>query len=126
MASLKLPGQLFLGAGSVLELERLLKEHARVVLMTDRGVRATGICEAVVAAMERAGCVVSVVDNIPSEPSLPAAQEAIEACRESQADAIVAVGGGSVTIALPVASAPVPAVVGIITVFKDFFPRSGF
>lgn len=80
MASLKLPGQLFLGAGSVLELERLLKEHARVVLMTDRGVRATGICEAVVAAMERAGCVVSVVDNIPSEPSLPAAQEAIEAC----------------------------------------------
>lgn len=96
MASLKLPGQLFLGAGSVLELERLLKEHARVVLMTDRGVRATGICEAVVAAMERAGCVVSVVDNIPSEPSLPAAQEAIEACRESQADAIVAVGGGSV------------------------------
>jgi aldehyde dehydrogenase (NAD+) len=66
----------------------------RAFLLTDPGVNKAGLAELVKNALS--DFYVGMYDNISPDPDLEAVDAATEAARESKADCIVSVGGGSV------------------------------
>lgn len=68
----------------------------KLAVFTDRGVREAGLLEEVLETLEELGTEVSVIDNIPAEPSYLEVQEAADEFFALKAEGIVAVGGGSV------------------------------
>ena len=84
------------GFGASALLGEVLAEHAiaRPLVVTDPGVRATGIADEVVAAACEPGRT-TWFDRSPSNPTEAAVREATEAFRAAGCDGIVAIGGGS-------------------------------
>jgi alcohol dehydrogenase class IV len=82
------------GFGTLDELPAALTSLgvARPLLVTDRGVRAAGILDRVVAACP-AGC--PVFDATPTNPTETAVEAALAVYRAEGCDGLVAVGGGS-------------------------------
>lgn len=68
----------------------------RVLLVTDPGVRSTGITDAVADSLVMAGFTLSWFDKVAPNPKDVDCEEGGEAARAFEADVIVAVGGGSV------------------------------
>lgn len=66
----------------------------RPLIVTDRGVKATGIIETVLKALEPS-VTVAVYDGTPPNPNEAAVREAVGAYKAGDCDGIVAVGGGS-------------------------------
>lgn len=66
----------------------------RPLIVTDRGVRATGIIDIVLGALGHAGTV-AIYDGTPPNPNEAAVREAVAAYLKEDCDGIVAVGGGS-------------------------------
>ncbi|MDQ3030096.1 MAG: iron-containing alcohol dehydrogenase [Actinomycetota bacterium] len=90
--------QLKFGPGSADEIGFDLAQLGarRVLVVTDRGVAATGWPARIADAMSGFGVEAVVYDGVHVEPTDVSLQEAIEAARESGPwDAFVAVGGGS-------------------------------
>ena len=52
---LKIPSELYAGAGSIEKLADIVKRDSvkRVLLFTDKGIRAAGLCDGVIAILER-------------------------------------------------------------------------
>jgi 4-hydroxybutyrate dehydrogenase len=84
------------GFGASALLGEVLAEHAiaRPFVVTDPGVRATGIAGEVLAAACEPGRT-TWFDRSPSNPTEAAVLEATEAFRAARCDGIVAIGGGS-------------------------------
>lgn len=80
-----------------------LGDHAprrEVVLVTDPGLRAVGIADDAVAALQRAGCVVAVVDDVGGNPTTDSVEAGAARAREAfpgegAGACVVALGGGS-------------------------------
>jgi alcohol dehydrogenase len=91
------PGQVHFGFGAVgLVAEELKAMHARhVFIVADPGVIAAGLIESVVAPLEAADLPYTVYDKVIPNPDTQSVDAAVEAFRESQADVIVGMGGGS-------------------------------
>lgn len=69
----------------------------RPLLITDQGVRGAGLVDYVVNACADSGVsMVAVFDQVPPDSSVAVVKEIAALYREHQADAIIAVGGGSV------------------------------
>src|SRR6187402_2035727 len=66
----------------------------RPLIVTDRGVKAAGIIDPVLAALAHAGTV-ALYDGTPPNPNEAAVREAVGAYIKGDCDGIVAVGGGS-------------------------------
>lgn len=66
----------------------------RPLIVTDRGVRATGIIDTVLDALAHTGTV-ALYDGTPPNPNEAAVREAVAAYMTGGCDGIVAVGGGS-------------------------------
>ncbi|MEF7613797.1 iron-containing alcohol dehydrogenase [Aquincola sp. MAHUQ-54] len=66
----------------------------RPLIVTDRGVKAAGIIDTVLNALEPA-VTVAVYDRTPPNPNEAAVREAVGAYKAGDCDGIVAVGGGS-------------------------------
>lgn len=83
------------GFGEIVTLkaELALANINRPVIVTDKGVRALGILDRIVAATGVAP--VAVYDETPGNPNEAAAIRATELFREAGGDGIVAIGGGS-------------------------------
>lgn len=78
----------------------------RPLLVTDRGVRAAGASAAVEEALSQAGADVRIagrIEDVPQDARTGAIEGIVAAYRAAGADAIVAVGGGSVIDAAKVA-----------------------
>ncbi len=75
------------------ELKRLGVKRA--LLVTDRGVAATGHPDRIRASIEAEGIEVVVYDRARVEPTLESLQEAADAALEAGVDGFVSVGGGS-------------------------------
>ncbi|WP_321934724.1 MULTISPECIES: iron-containing alcohol dehydrogenase [unclassified Paraburkholderia] len=79
---------------------RLLKDEcarvgiSRPLIVTDKGVRAAGIIDSVLGALEGVASA-TIYDGTPSNPNEAAVREAVAAYRAGECDGIVAVGGGS-------------------------------
>ena len=75
-----------------------MKEGAgRVLIVTDQVIRGTGLIEKVEAGVTDGGVeVAGVFDDVPQDSSTEVVQRCAEAAKESGADSVLAVGGGSV------------------------------
>jgi 4-hydroxybutyrate dehydrogenase len=84
------------GFGASSLLGAVLAEHAitRPLVVTDPGVRATGIPDDVVAAACEPGCT-TWFDRSPPNPTEAAVLEATEAFHAAGCDGVLAIGGGS-------------------------------
>lgn len=89
--------QVIAGRGSVARLGRLLHERdaRRVLIVTDPGLRKTGMVDDIAAAIGAAGPAVTVHSEIPPNPSTAALDVATAVARDARTDFIVAIGGGS-------------------------------
>jgi 4-hydroxybutyrate dehydrogenase len=67
---------------------------ARPMIVTDKGVRASGLLERVLGQF-RGNDIPPVFDGTPSNPTENAVREALAAYRESGCDGIIGMGGGS-------------------------------
>ncbi|MDR1834535.1 MAG: iron-containing alcohol dehydrogenase [Fusobacteriaceae bacterium] len=95
---LKIPGNLFGGAGSLAKTADILQKEGvkSVIVITDEGIRNAGLLETVLAAVERAGCAYAVLENPAPEPSYLDVETVIKNVDATEGDIILAVGGGSV------------------------------
>lgn len=85
------------GPGSSLSLGELVSGsgYKKVLFICDQGVISAGITEPVITALVASGVKVTVFDEVIPDPSAETAEAAGQRARESGADAIVAIGGGS-------------------------------
>lgn len=68
----------------------------RPMIITDKGVRAAGLLEPVIAACEQSGlAIASIYDEVPPDSSTTVVRTIAALYRQEQCDAIIAVGGGS-------------------------------
>jgi alcohol dehydrogenase class IV len=70
---------------------------SRVLLVTDEGIRATGLVDTVQAGVADGGLeVVALFDSVPQDSDTAAVDACAEASKEAGADSFLALGGGSV------------------------------
>lgn len=91
------PGQVHLGFGAASLVGREAKaEGARnAFVLADPGVVAAGLLAPVTRALSEAGLAYLLYEHVVPNPDAPSVDAAVAAFRESEADLIVGVGGGS-------------------------------
>lgn len=91
------PGRIVFGCGAIRELGPLAARMRlqRPLVVTDVHLVRAGIVERVMDALRSAGIVPSVFDGGRAEPSFDCAQQAIDAARRADPDAVIGLGGGS-------------------------------
>lgn len=68
----------------------------RPMIVTDKGVRAAGLLDPVIAACEESGLeIVSIYDDVPPDSSTAVVRDIAGVYRSEKCDSIIAVGGGS-------------------------------
>ncbi|PVY97290.1 iron-containing alcohol dehydrogenase family protein [Actinomycetospora cinnamomea] len=67
----------------------------RVLVVTDRGLRAAGVVDAALAPVRAAGLAVEVDDDVTGNPSVEVVERGAEHARALGSDAVLALGGGS-------------------------------
>lgn len=121
-------GRIVRGAGCLArvpaEIERLGKK--RVMIVTDPGIVATGMIDKLTALLSGAGVAATVFDGIEPDPRLEIACRAADALKESGAELVIGIGGGS-AIDIAKVAAVLAANDGEITSFFgiDLVPRPG-
>ncbi|WP_307690737.1 iron-containing alcohol dehydrogenase [Variovorax ginsengisoli] len=95
MALINYVTEIRFGAGSLRELKEVCGNLGitKPLIVTDKGVRAVGIIDQVVTALERPG--LDVFDGTPPNPSESAVRAGVQTLQAAGCDGIVAVGGGS-------------------------------
>lgn len=93
---LKMPGRVYSGKNSLLEIAEIAGGHHRAALFTDRSIYEAGLTQRAEKLLQQAGVLVERIDDLPSEPTCDEAQAVVERFERTGADLIVAVGGGSV------------------------------
>jgi alcohol dehydrogenase class IV len=73
----------------------LVPAGAPVLLVADPGLRATGMIDEIASLVRKAGSPVAIFDDIKSDPTIAQADAAAALARESGAELLVALGGGS-------------------------------
>lgn len=68
----------------------------RPMIVTDKGVRAAGLLEPVIAACEESGLeIISIYDDVPPDSSTSVVKDIAGIYRSEKCDSLIAVGGGS-------------------------------
>jgi len=120
----------FVGPGSALRLCDTIAQFGlgRVLIVTDAVLVKLGIVEPLRAALAARGVEVAIHDGITPDPTYDVLQRGCEAARAHRADAILAVGGGSVLDAAKIIDAMVVSgksaakLVGMLKVGKPLLP----
>lgn len=94
---IRMPSNVFGGTGSIAKLSDIFSaERAeKVLLFTDRGVRASGVTDLALNVLEGCRAKVRVIDGLIPEPSVGDVQKVLDETADMNCDLIVAVGGGS-------------------------------
>ena len=87
----------YFGNGAREELAGEIQKRGfkKVFLVSDKSLVEAGVTAKVEEVLKRAGVPYDLYDEIKPNPTIKNAQDGIKACKESGADLIVAVGGGS-------------------------------
>jgi alcohol dehydrogenase class IV len=120
----------FVGPGSALKLCDTIAQFGlgRVLIVTDAVLVKLGIVEPLRAALAARGVEVAIHDGITPDPTYDVLQRGCEAAQAHRADAILAVGGGSVLDAAKIIDAMVVSgksaarLVGMLKVGKPLLP----
>lgn len=85
------------GAGALNRLGDLVREQigARVMLITDPGMMATGIVERALAVLEAAGVATTLFKDVAADPPEAVIHQATEQAKAAGAEGIIGLGGGS-------------------------------
>lgn len=104
--SLRLPKVVYGGEDPTEEMAAALRAEGvtSVVVFTDASLHRLGLVDPVLDAARDAGAACTVIDDIPAEPTYGQVQNVVDEVRGVSADAIVAVGGGSVMDAAKLAA----------------------
>jgi alcohol dehydrogenase class IV len=81
-------------AGS--EAKRLSKENTRTLLITDQGVKKSGVPEKIKEIVEKEKLQVDLYDELATEPTLDSSRKLINRSREGGYSLVIGVGGGAV------------------------------
>ena len=100
----QLPTEIVFGEGRIDSIADHLKRHGvtRPLIVTDRGLRATGIIDRVESLLSKAGLEAGTFDDVTSDPQTTTVEEVRERIVDRGHDGTIGVGGGS---ALDVAKA---------------------
>ncbi len=90
------PATIFSGIGSLKALEEIVKNYQKIAIFTDKGIVKAGVLNAPLVQIEQAKVPYEILSQIPAEPTYQEAQQVVNDFFHTQADCIVAVGGGSV------------------------------
>ena len=84
-------------AGAVAKLPEIVARFGarRVLLVTDRGVRGAGLTRAAESALAEAGCALAVFEDVTADPPSHVVEAAAALARDSGAELVLAIGGGS-------------------------------
>ena len=95
---LKMPKAVYSGENALEQIGAILAQNQvkRLAVFTDKGIEGAGLLDFPMAEVKKTAVDVVVLDELPPEPSYMEAQKLVDACKESGADFIMAVGGGSV------------------------------
>lgn len=92
----KIPQTVCAGSGALSKLPELLSGARQVAVFSDRGIEQSGVLARPLALLKGAGIHYTLLLDLPAEPTYHQAQAVVEHFRHSGAEAIVAIGGGSV------------------------------
>ena len=95
--SFRSPHLILAGVGSLERLGEEAKalEAKKGLLVTDKGVIASGIVEKIQAVLKREGIVIDIFDKVISDPDIGCAEACIEMAKRDRYDLILGLGGGS-------------------------------
>ena len=94
--TLKMPHAVYSGKDALDKLTQIIGTGVKkTAVFTDRGIIGAGLLELPLSKIKESGCEYVIFDDL-AEPTYEQAQKAVDAFKESGADFIVAVGGGSV------------------------------
>ncbi len=96
--SSSLPGNIFFGFGEISKLNEISKniKDGKIILLTDQGVRKSGICDLVLNNIKTIAGNIIIIDGIPAEPYDDEVTGINKNLFGMRIDLIIAVGGGSV------------------------------
>lgn len=95
--SLKMPKNVFAGENAIEQLETLLSEEIKnVVIFTDKVLLELGLVDLPIKILSDKNINYRVLSEIPAEPTYHEAQAIIDEFKDEQTDLIIALGGGSV------------------------------
>ncbi|HOV62716.1 MAG TPA: iron-containing alcohol dehydrogenase, partial [Spirochaetia bacterium] len=98
--SINTPMHVFIGEGEISRIPEILNSQDSkakdVLVLTDRGVKGTGIPEEIVQTIEAAGFRTEFVDTVPQEPFTEDIDTLADRLKGKDIGYIVGVGGGSV------------------------------
>lgn len=92
----KIPQTVCAGSGALSQLPALLNGVRKVAVFSDRGIEKSGVLTCPLSLLTKAGIDYTLLLDLPAEPTYHQAQKVVECFRQSGAEAIAAIGGGSV------------------------------
>ena len=120
--------ELLIGADSFKRLPTNLVDRkiSKLLIVTDEGIRDSGLLDDFLNGLEENGITSSIYDQVEPNPTIQIAEEIAIAFNQLHADAMIAVGGGSVIdatkaagIAIIKPQKPLKSFKGLMTVRKD-------
>lgn len=95
--NLKMPKQVFAGEHALEQVETILAEDIKkVVLFTDKGILGLGLTDLVQNTIRENGVELVILSDIPAEPTYQQAQAVVDRFKKENANLVIAIGGGSV------------------------------
>lgn len=96
MYSCKMPKAAYCGQEAIGQLKVLCSGIGRAAVFSDRGIERSGVLETPLRLLQEAGVEVSLLLDLPAEPTCDQAQQVVDTFLACKAQAIIAIGGGSV------------------------------
>lgn len=93
--SMIMPRAIYSGKNALQNLKAITAGAKKVAVFTDKGILSTGLVDLPLAVLKEAGIETVVISDLPPEPTYGQVQTLVDQFKESGADFIVAVGGGS-------------------------------
>lgn len=96
--NLKMPHAVYSGENSLENIKTILLENKvnKLAVFTDKGIESAGLLDYPMNFVNETGIEVTILDELPPEPTYGQVQKLVDQFKESKADFIMAVGGGSV------------------------------
>lgn len=96
--NLKMPHVVYSGENSLENIKTIILENKvnRLAVFTDKGIESAGLLDYPMNFVNATGVEVTILDDLPPEPTYSQAQKLVDEFKASKADFIMAVGGGSV------------------------------
>ena len=116
---LQIPQTVYGGLHALENIPKVIQGTKKAAVFTDPGIRGAGLLDCPLSLIRNAGTDTVIFDDLPAEPTCDQAQDIIDRFRASNADFIVAIGGGSVMDIAKLASITAGSPWGVRDLLED-------